>query len=63
MYNNERLTYVAFDFNEYCAGMKFDNVQVLLKELQGTTFHFIQLLNISTFSITFSSYFLHTTTH
>ncbi|XP_063691183.1 phosphatidylinositide phosphatase SAC2-like isoform X2 [Bolinopsis microptera] len=37
MYNNERLTYVAFDFNEYCAGMKFDNVQVLLKELQGIT--------------------------
>ena len=35
MYNNEKLTYVAFDFNEYCAGMKFDNVNVLLKELEG----------------------------
>ncbi|KAL5248924.1 hypothetical protein ACHWQZ_G017949 [Mnemiopsis leidyi] len=37
MYNNEKLTYVAFDFNEYCAGMKFDNVNVLLKELEGIT--------------------------
>ena len=37
MYNNEYLTYVAFDFNEYCAGMRFDNVKVLLNELTGIT--------------------------
>ena len=37
MYNNEHLTYIAFDFNEYCAGMRFDNVSVLLKELDPIT--------------------------
>ena len=40
MYNNEHLTYIAFDFNEYCAGMKFDNVNVLLKELSSISDNF-----------------------
>ncbi|CRL06388.1 CLUMA_CG019050, isoform A [Clunio marinus] len=32
-YNNEKLTYVTFDFHHYCRGMKFENVTALIEAL------------------------------
>ncbi|CAM1296239.1 INPP5F (predicted) [Pycnogonum litorale] len=33
-YNNPKLTYVSFDFHEYCRGMKFENVSILIESIQ-----------------------------
>uniref|UniRef100_A0A0A1X3H9 Phosphatidylinositide phosphatase SAC2 n=1 Tax=Zeugodacus cucurbitae TaxID=28588 RepID=A0A0A1X3H9_ZEUCU len=32
-YNNDRLTYVTFDFHDYCRGMRFENVSALVEAL------------------------------
>ena len=32
-YNSEKLTYVTFDFHEYCRGMRFENVSALIEAL------------------------------
>lgn len=36
-YNNALLTYVTFDFHEYCRGMKFENVSILVERLAEIT--------------------------
>uniref|UniRef100_A0A0K8UM12 Phosphatidylinositide phosphatase SAC2 n=1 Tax=Bactrocera latifrons TaxID=174628 RepID=A0A0K8UM12_BACLA len=33
LYNNDRLTYVTFDFHDYCRGMRFENVSALVEAL------------------------------
>lgn len=33
-FNNEDLVYVTFDFHEYCRGMKFENVSILINALE-----------------------------
>jgi phosphatidylinositol 4-phosphatase len=43
MYNNEKLSYVTFDFHHYCRGMRFENVSALVEaiasELREIGFH------------------------
>nr|XP_018902159.1 PREDICTED: phosphatidylinositide phosphatase SAC2 isoform X3 [Bemisia tabaci] len=34
MFNNTDITYVTFDFHEFCRGMKFENVTVLIHHLE-----------------------------
>ncbi|XP_046849914.1 phosphatidylinositide phosphatase SAC2-like [Xenia sp. Carnegie-2017] len=36
-YDNPLLTYVTFDFHEYCRGMKFENVSKLVEAVKGIT--------------------------
>lgn len=33
-YNNDKITYVTFDFHEYCRGMKFENVSTLIEAIK-----------------------------
>ena len=33
-YNSADLIYVAFDFHEYCRGMKFENVSILVESIK-----------------------------
>ena len=32
--DSPQLTYITFDFHEYCRGLKFENVAVLLESIQ-----------------------------
>ncbi|KAF7991334.1 hypothetical protein HCN44_002896 [Aphidius gifuensis] len=34
-YNNPNITYTTFDFHEYCRGMHFENLQILVNALAG----------------------------
>ncbi|XP_067937896.1 phosphatidylinositide phosphatase SAC2-like [Watersipora subatra] len=34
LYNNPSVSYVAFDFHEYCRGMQFDNVSMLTESIK-----------------------------
>ncbi|XP_043274983.1 phosphatidylinositide phosphatase SAC2 isoform X2 [Venturia canescens] len=34
-YNNPEITYTTFDFHEYCRGMHFENVSILVSALEG----------------------------
>lgn len=34
VYNNEKLFFVSFDFHEYCKGMRYDRIQILVENLQ-----------------------------
>ncbi|XP_072177486.1 phosphatidylinositide phosphatase SAC2-like [Diadema setosum] len=34
MYDSSKLTYITFDFHEYCRGMRFDRVSVLLESIR-----------------------------
>ena len=33
-YNDENLVYIAFDFHEYCRGMRFENVSILVDNIK-----------------------------